>query len=101
VREAGEVHTGVLWRDLSERDHSEDVGIDRKILLIRIFRKWDRDVRTGLLWSEYGQVAICCECGNTLFFRWFIPVVFLRSQVLGYGKYTSQKQLNFINIKVI
>ena len=64
VREAAEVHTAVLCGDLSERDHLEYVGIDGRIILIWIFRKWVRNTWTGLLWSEYEQVAICYECGN-------------------------------------
>jgi len=33
----GEVHTGLWWRDLRERGHLEDVGVDGRILLERIF----------------------------------------------------------------
>jgi hypothetical protein len=32
--------------DLSERDP----GIDKRIILRLIFRKWDRGARTGLIW---------------------------------------------------
>ena len=29
----GEVHTGLWWRDLRERDHLEDVSLDERITL--------------------------------------------------------------------
>jgi hypothetical protein len=29
----GEVHTGFWWRDLTERDHLEDVGLGERIIL--------------------------------------------------------------------
>jgi hypothetical protein len=35
------VHTGVLVGDLMERDHLEDVGVDRRIILKWIFETWD------------------------------------------------------------
>jgi hypothetical protein len=34
-------HTGVWWRNLGERDHLGDPGIDGRIILRWIFRKWD------------------------------------------------------------
>jgi len=37
----GEVHTGVWWGNLRERDHLEDPSVDWRILKW-IFRKWDR-----------------------------------------------------------
>jgi hypothetical protein len=41
VRETGEVHTA-FWRgDLRERDHLEDLGVDVRIILNWIFKKWD------------------------------------------------------------
>ena len=36
----GEVYTGFWWRNLRERDHLGDPGVDRRIILERIFRKW-------------------------------------------------------------
>jgi hypothetical protein len=31
---------GFWWESLRERDHLEDPGINRRIILKRIFRKW-------------------------------------------------------------
>jgi len=28
----GDVHTGFWWRDLRERDHLEEVGLDERIM---------------------------------------------------------------------
>jgi hypothetical protein len=39
----GEEHTGFWWRNLRERDHSEDPGVGGRIILRWIFRKWDGD----------------------------------------------------------
>ena len=37
----GEVYTGFWWGNLRERDHLEDLGLDERIILIWILRKWD------------------------------------------------------------
>jgi hypothetical protein len=36
-----EIHTGVLWGNLNGRDHVENLGIDRRIILKWILKKWD------------------------------------------------------------
>jgi hypothetical protein len=46
----GEVCTGFCWRNLRERDHWGDPGIDGRIILRWIFRKGDVGVWTGLSW---------------------------------------------------
>jgi len=50
--------------NLRERDHLEDPGIDGRIVLRWIFRKWDVGVWTGSSWLRIGEVAVTCECGN-------------------------------------
>jgi hypothetical protein len=57
------VYTGFWWGNLRERDHFEDPGIDGKIILRRIFRRWDVWAWTGSGWGQ-GQVASTCECSN-------------------------------------
>jgi hypothetical protein len=57
----GEVYTEFWWKNLSERDHLEDPGVDGNIVLRRISRKWDG---TGLIWLKIGKVGGTYECGN-------------------------------------
>ena len=44
----GEVYVGFSWGDLMERDHLEDLGLDR-IILTCIFDIWNGEAWTGLL----------------------------------------------------
>jgi hypothetical protein len=55
VGETGEVHTGFRWGrgELRQRDHLEDLGVDRRIILKRVFKKWD-GACTGLIWLTIG-----------------------------------------------
>jgi hypothetical protein len=46
----GEACTGFWWGNLREGDHWGDPGVDGRIILRRIFRKWDVEVLTGLSW---------------------------------------------------
>jgi len=62
--EKGEAYTGFWWGNLRERDHLGDAGVDGRIILRLIFRKWDVEVWTGSSWLSKGQVAGTCECGN-------------------------------------
>jgi hypothetical protein len=36
------MNTGLWWGVLRERDHLEDLGAERRIILKRVFKKWDR-----------------------------------------------------------
>jgi hypothetical protein len=46
--------TGFWWGNLRERDRWGDPGVDGRILLGWIFKKWDVGVRTGLGWLRIG-----------------------------------------------
>jgi hypothetical protein len=49
-RETRQVHTGFRWKDLTERDHFEDLGIEGVIVWNWIFKKWDGEEWTGFIW---------------------------------------------------
>jgi hypothetical protein len=47
-----EACVGFWWVNLRERDHCGDPGLDGRIILRWIFRKWDVRVWTGLGWLK-------------------------------------------------
>jgi hypothetical protein len=49
-----EVNKRFFWGNLRERDHLEDQGVDGRIILRWIFRKWDVVAGTGLIWLRIG-----------------------------------------------
>jgi len=51
IRRKGEVLTGVWWRNLREVDHFEDLDVDGRTILKRIFRKWSG----GMDWIDLAQ----------------------------------------------
>jgi hypothetical protein len=53
----GEVHTGFWWGDLRERDRFKDLGVNGRIVLKWVFKKWD-GAWIGLIW-----LRTCTGCG--------------------------------------
>jgi hypothetical protein len=54
ARMEGETYTGFWWGNLRERDRLRDQGVDGRIILKWIFRKWDVRVWTGSSWLRIG-----------------------------------------------
>jgi hypothetical protein len=48
-----EVDTGFWWGHLTEGDHLGDPGVDRRIIVKLIFKKWG-GAWTGLSWLRIG-----------------------------------------------
>ena len=49
------VYTGFSWGKQRKRDHLEDPGVDGRIILRWIFRKWDVWTWTVLIWLGMGR----------------------------------------------
>ena len=49
-----EVYTGFWWGYLREGEHLEDPGIDERVILRWVFKKWDLGVWTGSNWVRIG-----------------------------------------------
>jgi hypothetical protein len=49
-----EVHTGFWWGDLRVGDHLGDPDVDGRIILKRIFKRWDGVSWAGLSWLRMG-----------------------------------------------
>ena len=52
----GESAYRVLMRKPEGKNHLEDPGVDGKIILRQIFRKWDVGAWTGLIWLRIGHL---------------------------------------------
>jgi hypothetical protein len=50
----GEVHIVFWWGCLTEREHLEDLGVDGKIILKLVLKKFHGEAWTGLLWPRVG-----------------------------------------------
>ena len=50
----GETYTEFWWGNLRVRDRFGDPGVDGRIILRWIFRKWDVGVWTGSSWLRMG-----------------------------------------------
>ena len=49
-----EVYSGFRWGNLTERDDLENPGVDGRIIVRWICRKWNGEAWTGLIWLRIG-----------------------------------------------
>jgi hypothetical protein len=52
--EKAKVYTGFWWENLRKRGHLEDPGVDDRMILKSIFRRWKVGVRTRSSWLRIG-----------------------------------------------
>jgi hypothetical protein len=45
-------------------DHLEDLDVDGIFILKRIFKKWNGQLRTGVIWLRIKTGGGSCECGD-------------------------------------
>jgi len=63
----GEVHNGFWWGNLREINHLEDPGIDGRIILRWMFRKWEG----GMIWIDLAQDRERWQAlVNVVMYRW-------------------------------
>ena len=48
------MYTGFWWGYLREGEHLEDRGIDERVIIRWVFKKWDLGVWTGSNWLRIG-----------------------------------------------
>jgi hypothetical protein len=48
------MHTRFWWEGREEIDYLEDLGVDGRMALWWIFRKWDGEAGTVLIWVRLG-----------------------------------------------
>jgi hypothetical protein len=48
------VHIGFWWRNLRERDHLEYLGVDVRIILKLIVKRYDGTAWNGTVWLRIG-----------------------------------------------
>ena len=61
----GEGCTEFWWGNLRERDHWGNPDADGRIILRRIFRKWEGVVGTGWSWLRVGMIYLLTAIGLT------------------------------------
>jgi hypothetical protein len=59
------MHTGFWLESLGEGDHLKDQGVDGRIILKWIFKKW-KGAWTGLVWFRRGTDGGLFKCNNEI-----------------------------------
>ena len=64
------MHTGFRWVNLKERDHLKDLGVQWRIILKCIFKKYDG--LEWMMWLVIGKSGGSFEYGNELpgYIKW-------------------------------
>jgi hypothetical protein len=58
VARMGKMYRGFCWGDLRESDHLEGSGVDGRIILRWIFKKWVVAAWNGLIWLGKGRDGV-------------------------------------------
>jgi hypothetical protein len=61
------VHSGFLWGRPEGNRALGRIGVDGKLILNWVSKKWDGEAWTRLIWLRIGQMAGACECNNEPF----------------------------------